>query len=119
MLLQLPPVKGIPVYNSATSIKDFIALDLWRKFQMVELTEVVLQRGDFEFIRLLIKLEKEKLMTMSVKRTQFPLALSWACTFHKVQGLCLTEGVVSFYLEKQVFQSKANLCCIKQDLKYE
>ena len=101
--LQLPPVEGIPVYNSATSIKGFIALDLWRKFQLVELTEVVLQRAGFEFIILLIKLEKEKLMTMSVKWTQFPLALLWACTFHKVQGLCLTEFVVSFDLEKQVF----------------
>ena len=47
---QLPPVKGLPVYSSASSI---IALDLWRKFQMVELTEVMRQRGDFEFISLL------------------------------------------------------------------
>ena len=50
---QLPPVKGLPVYSSAASIKGFIALDLWRKFQMVELTEVMRQRGDFEFISLL------------------------------------------------------------------
>ena len=39
----------------------------------------------------------------SVKRTQFPLTLSWACTVHKVQGLSLAKGVVSFDLEKQVF----------------
>ena len=38
---QLPPVKGRPVYSSAVSIKGFIALHLWRKFQMVELTEVM------------------------------------------------------------------------------
>ena len=37
----------------------------------------------------------------SVKRTQFSLTLSWACTAHKVQGLSLAEGVVSFDLEKQ------------------
>ena len=37
----------------------------------------------------------------SVKRIQFPLTLSWACTINKVQGLSLAEGVVSFHLEKQ------------------
>ena len=34
----------------------------------------------------------------SIKRTQFPLVLSWACTVHKVQGLSLKEGVISFDL---------------------
>ena len=37
----------------------------------------------------------------SVKRTQFPLTLSWACTVHKVQCLSSTEGVVNFDLESQ------------------
>ena len=35
------------------------------------------------------------------KKTQFPSTLSWACTVHKVQGLHLTEGSVSFDLESQ------------------
>ena len=54
----VPPVKGLPVYSSATSKKGFIALDLWRKFQMVELTEGMRQRGDFEFISLLCKIRE-------------------------------------------------------------
>ena len=36
-----------------------------------------------------------------VKRTQFPLILSWACTCHKVQGLSLQSAVISFDLRNQ------------------
>ena len=36
-----------------------------------------------------------------VKRTQFPLTLSWACTVHEVQRLGLAQLVVSFDLLKQ------------------
>ena len=36
-----------------------------------------------------------------IKRTQFPLMLSWACTVHKVQGLSLDRAVISFRLLKQ------------------
>ena len=36
-----------------------------------------------------------------IKRTQFPLALSWGCTTHKEQGLSLEKVVVSFDLLKQ------------------
>ena len=36
-----------------------------------------------------------------IKRTQFPLMLSWACTIHKVQSLSLEEGVVNFDLQIQ------------------
>ena len=53
---QLPPVKVLPVYSSATSVKGFFALGLWKKFQMVELTEVMHQRGDHDFIRVLNKI---------------------------------------------------------------
>ena len=55
---QLPPIKGLPVYSTAASIKGFNALDLWKKIQMVELTEVMRQRGDFEFISLLNKIRE-------------------------------------------------------------
>lgn len=41
-------VKGLLVFSSAATMKGLVALDLWRKFQMVELTEVIRQRGDFE-----------------------------------------------------------------------
>ena len=40
-------------------------------------------------------------MSPSIKRTQFPLMLSWACTIHKVQSLSLEKFVVNFDLQKQ------------------
>ena len=45
----------------------------------------------------------------SVKRTKFSLTLSWACTVHKVQGLSLAEGVVSFNLEKQKYFNQGQI----------
>ena len=54
------------------------------------------------------------------KRAQFPLTFSLVCAVHKVEDFSLAEGVVSFDFEKQkVLKSGANLCCIKQDFKYE
>ena len=52
---QLAPVKGSPVYSSTISIKCFLALDLQKKFQMVKRTEAMRQRGDHDFIRVLIR----------------------------------------------------------------
>ena len=59
--LQLPQVKDLTVYSSAASIKGFIVLDLWKKFHMIELIEVMHQRGTFEFISLLNKIREGEL----------------------------------------------------------
>ena len=48
-----------------------------------------------------IKINSAKRSSPEIQRVQFPLALAWACTVHKVQGLTLKEIVVSFELFKQ------------------
>ena len=48
-----------------------------------------------------IKTHTKKAAAPAIKRTQFPIALSWACTVHKVQGLSLNQIVISFNLFKQ------------------
>ena len=45
-------------------------------------------------------IQKNKLQP-SIKRTQFPLVLSWSFTVHKVQGLSLSDGVISYELQRQ------------------
>ena len=54
-------MKRSPIYSSAISLKGFLALDLWKKFQMVELTDIIRQRGDCEFIRVLNKIREENI----------------------------------------------------------
>ena len=44
---------------------------------------------------------KNKATSPAINSIQFRLALSWACTVHKVQGLSLNSAVISFGLEKQ------------------
>ena len=48
-----------------------------------------------------IKLTPLKPSSPEIQRIQFPLALTWACTVHKVQGLTLEKIVFSFDLLKQ------------------
>ena len=48
-----------------------------------------------------IRTNVKKEATPIIKRTQFPLALSWGCTTHKEQGLSLNEAVIGFDLVKQ------------------
>ncbi|CAB3995466.1 Hypothetical predicted protein [Paramuricea clavata] len=48
-----------------------------------------------------IKVRPGKPSSPEIHRIQFPVALSWACTVHKVQGLTLENVVVSLELHKQ------------------
>ena len=68
-LYQLSPVKGAPIYSSTDNIKGYLSLELWSNFKVVELTEVMRQRGDLEFISFLNKIrvgivdyEEEKIL---------------------------------------------------------
>ena len=56
---------------------------------------VPIERAEAKF-----NVSKRKSAVM-VRRTQFPLTLSYACTVHKVQGLTQEKIVVSFQLNKQ------------------
>lgn len=48
----------------------------------------------------------------SIKKTQFPLVLSWARTAHKIQGLSL-----KFWAGRtKEFQSRSNVCCFEQEI---
>ena len=58
-LLQLPPVKGKPVYATAdgcASLEGHLPLNLWRVLQFGELIEVMRLRDDTKFIDLLNKI---------------------------------------------------------------
>ena len=40
-------------------------------------------------------------VSIAIKRTQFPLTLTWASTVHKVQDLSYQQGVIYFVLQRQ------------------
>ena len=57
-LYQLPPVQAKPVFmfNETETSEGFLMLDLWHKFKLAELTEIMCQKGDTMFIELLDKI---------------------------------------------------------------
>ena len=57
-LYQLPPVNGTPIFNNKSSIKGLLTQDLWRVHHMAELTEVMRQREDLQFIQVLNKIHE-------------------------------------------------------------
>ena len=50
-----------------------------------------------------IKVRPGKPSSPEIQRVQFPVALAWECTVHKVQGLTLENIIVSLELRKQKF----------------
>ena len=67
--LQLPPVRGKPIYvcvGEHDKIDRPLRLNLWHMFQLAELTKVMRQKGNAEFINLL-RLGLEILMQMCSK----------------------------------------------------
>ena len=87
---------------------------LYVKFDDVKAGEVSINTGTDSFARqnhvvpvepalAKIKLRPGKLSSPEIQRVQFPVALAWACTIHKVQGLTLENIVVSLELRKQRF----------------
>ena len=69
-LYQLPPIFKDPIYKvDCSTIQAIIGFELWRSFQMAELTEVMRQRDDIDFVDLLNQVrvgeldeEKEELL---------------------------------------------------------
>ncbi|XP_066926174.1 uncharacterized protein [Clytia hemisphaerica] len=61
----------------------------------------LIERAECTFNTRKQKKKGNKEKPLNVRRTQFPLVLSYACTSHKVQGLTLQSAVVSFELFAQ------------------
>ncbi|XP_066928290.1 uncharacterized protein [Clytia hemisphaerica] len=69
-LYQLLPIYRDPIYKAdCSSMQSIVGFELWRSFQMAELTEVMRQRDDIDFVDLLNQVclgelneEKEELL---------------------------------------------------------
>ena len=51
-LYHLPPIQAKPVFmfNETDTTEGFLMLDLWYKFKLAELTEIMHQKGDTMFV---------------------------------------------------------------------
>ena len=92
-------------------IVDNIINEVYIKFQGSQTGRRAIMNNQFTRANCVVRIEKceadipisKGSVSPCIKRTQFPLALSWACMIHKVQGLSLNEGAVSFELRKQKY----------------
>ena len=53
---QIPPINGAPIYSTNATMNDLVIYDFWQLFEMTELTEVLFQREDLNFIGILNKI---------------------------------------------------------------
>ena len=54
----------------------------------------------------------------AIKRTQFPLMLSWAVAVHKVQGMGVPETVISFDLDRQTQFNAVHMYVVMSRVKF-
>ena len=64
-LYQLSPANAKPVFtfNVTETMEGFISMDLWHKFKLAEIDQVV-QQDDDTFVNLINKIRKLKLIKM-------------------------------------------------------
>ena len=102
---QIGTVRHITINNATQVEKIYIEFDDEKAGHklMNNLRNIFRQRNwvPIERIEINIKIHSNKDSSPVIKRTQFPLMLSWGVTIHKVQGLSLSKAVISFDLERQ------------------
>ena len=97
---QIGEVAGFEIMNS-------IVKKVYLKFQDPLVARNALMSDHFAQQNCFVSLQKcdtdipicKGSISPRIKRTQFPLILSWACTMHKVQDLSREKGVVNFDLQ--------------------